>query len=97
MEKDGFFYYAQAEFERQSKQLGYAYHQLSINQLSELVKLWESVTNAIKHNANWVKAVVRREEQKTERERQEAIGACRKLVTEAKQRFHTVRDRFRIP
>ena len=94
---DGFFYYAQAEFERQGKQLGYAYHQLSINQLSELAKLWESVTNAIKHNANWVKRVVRQEEQKTERERQEAIEACRKLVKEAKQRFHTVRTDLGFP
>ena len=94
---DGFFYYAQAEFERQSKQLGYAYHQLSINQLSELAKLWESVTNAIKHNANWVKAVVRQEEQKTERERQEAIEACRKLVKEAKQRFRAVRENLGFP
>ena len=94
---DGFFYCAQAEFERQSKQLGYAYHQLSINQLSELAKLWESVTNAIKHNANWVKRVVRQEEQKTERERQEAIEACRKLVKEAKQRFHTVRTNLGFP
>ena len=94
---DGFFYYAQAEFERQSKQLGYAYHQLSINQLSELAKLWESVTNAIKHNANWVKRVVRQEEQKTERERQEAIEACRKLVKEAKQRFRAVRETLGFP
>ena len=94
---DGFFYYAQAEFERQSKQLGYAYHQLSINQLSELAKLWESVTNAIKHNANWVKRVVRQEEQKAESERQEAIGACRKLVKEAKQRFRAVRETLGFP
>ena len=94
---DGFFYYAQAEFERQGKQLGYAYHQLSINQLSELAKLWESVTNAIKHNANWVKRVVRQEEQKTERERQEAIEACRKLVKEAKQRFRAVRETLGFP
>ena len=94
---DGFFYYAQAEFERQGKQLGYAYHQLSINQLSELAKLWESVTNAIKHNANWVKRVVRQEEQKTERERQEAIEACRKLVKEAKQRFRAVRENLGFP
>ena len=94
---DGFFYCAQAEFERQSKQLGYAYHQLSINQLSELAKLWESVTNAIKHNANWVKRVVRQEEQKTERERQEAIEACRKLVKEAKQRFRAVRETLGFP
>ena len=95
---DGFFYYAQAEFERQGKQLGYAHHRdLSINQLSELAKLWESVTNAIKHNANWVKAVVRQEEQKTERERQEAIAACRKLVKEAKQRFHAGREQLGFP
>ena len=94
---DGFFYYAQAEFERQGKQLGYAYHQLSINQLSELAKLWESVTNAIKHNANWVKRVVRQEEQKAERERQEAIEACRKLVKEAKQRFRAVRETLGFP
>ena len=93
----GFFYYAKAEFERQGKQLGYAYHQLSINQLSELAKLWESVTNAIKHNANWVKRVVRQEEQKTERERQEAIEACRKLVKEAKQRFRAVRETLGFP
>lgn len=94
---DGFFYYAQAEFERQGKQLGYAHRDLSINQLSELAKLWESVTNAIKHNANWVKAVVRQEEQKTEREKQDAIEACRKLVKEAKQRFHAVREKLGFP
>ena len=94
---DGFFYHAQAEFERQGKQLGYAHRDLSINQLSELAKLWESVTNAIKHNANWVKAVVRQEEQKTERERQDTIKTCRKLVKEAKQRFHVVREELGFP
>ena len=94
---DGFFYYAQSEFERQSKQFGYAHRDLSINQLSELAEVWESVTNAIKHNANWVKRVVRQEEQKTERERQEAIGACRKLVKEAKQRFRAVRETLGFP
>ena len=59
--------------------------------------MWESVTNAIKHNANWVKAVVRQEEQKAESERQEAIGACRKLVKEAKQRFRAVRETLGFP
>lgn len=62
----GFFYYAKAEFEKQEKQFGYAHYNMTINQLSELTKLWESVTNAIKHNANWIKAVVQEVERKAE-------------------------------
>ena len=40
---------------------------------------------------------MRQEEQKTERERQEAIEAGRKMVKEAKQRFHTVRTNLGFP
>ena len=94
---EGFFYYAQAELERQGKKLGYANHMDTITRLSEKAKLWESVTNAIKHKANWVKAVVGEEERKTEREKQDAIKECRKLVKEAKRRFHKVREPLGFP
>lgn len=93
----GFFYYAKAELESQDKQLGYAYNGMSINELSELAKLWESVTNAIKRKSNWVKAVVGKEERKAERKRQESIKECRKLVKEAKQRFHVAREKLGFP
>ena len=80
----GFFYYAKAEFEKQEKQFGYAHYNMTINQLSEWAKLWESVTNAIKHNANWVKAVVQEEERKAEIEekaklRKQLLGEIMKL------------------
>lgn len=93
----GFFYYAQAEFEERGEKLGYASHTDTIIRLSEKAKLWESVTNAIKHKANWVKAVAGQEERKTERERQEAIKECRKLAKEAKRRFHEVREPLDFP
>ena len=93
----GFFYYAKAELESQDKQLGYVHNDMSINELSKMAKAWESVTNAIKHNANWVKAVVGKEERKAERKRQESIKECRKLVKEAKQRFHSAREKLGFP
>lgn len=95
--RGGFFYYAQAELEKQGKKLGYASHTDTVNRLSELAKLWESVTNAIKHNANWIKAVVGKEERKAERKRQESIKECRKLVKETKQRFHVAREKLGFP
>ena len=60
--RDGFFDYARAEMEKQGKTLGYPSHTDSIARLSELAEIWESVTNAIKHNANWVQAIVRKVE-----------------------------------
>ena len=66
--RDGFFDYACAEMEKQGKTLGYPSYTDSIARLSELAEIWESVTNALKHNANWVQAIVRKVESAREAE-----------------------------
>ena len=98
--RDGFFDYACAEMEKQGKTLGYPSHTDSIARLSELSEIWESVTNAIKHNAKWVQAIVAKVKRKTEREKETALhnesALCAGHIAAAEHDFNKLRQKYNL-